>query len=89
MKVIELETLDVELRDQVLGAMTEPVLITEHDHPLLVIRSLLDDDTADDLIIRHPAFQASIRRARQQKDEGRVRRLAELRQKYEAQTDLE
>ncbi len=43
----------------------------------------LDDDVADDLIARPPAFLETIRRARQQKTAGRVKRLEEVRRKYE------
>lgn len=82
MKTIELGELDAQLRDRMLAAVEEPVLITEDDQPLLVLRSLLDDDALDDLIARHPAFQESIRRARRQKAEGRVRSVADLRAKY-------
>lgn len=87
MKVIALDELDVQLRSRILAAVTEPVLITEQDRPVLVIRSLLDDDTADELIAQHPAFQETIRRARQQKARGQIRRLAELRQKYDAESN--
>jgi len=84
MKMIELDTLDVRLQDRILAAVAEPILITEKTRPVLVIRSLLDDDVADDLIARHPAFLETIRRARQQKIAGRSKRLEEVRQKYEA-----
>lgn len=49
---------------------------------IVVIRNLLDDDDADDLIAMHPEFQQSIRNARRQKAAGLVRSLADLRQKY-------
>jgi hypothetical protein len=84
MNVIELEELDTELRAKMLKAIAEPVLVTQGDRPLLVIRNLLDDDAADELIAQHPSFQETIRRARQQKAGGHVRRLAELREKYDA-----
>lgn len=83
MKTIELDTLDTLLQDRILAAVAEPILITEKQHPVLVIRSLLDDDVADDLIARHPAFLATIQRARQQRTAGRSKRLEEVRQKYE------
>lgn len=82
MKVIELSGITNEMRSQLLAAVTGPVLITEQDQPLVVVRSLLDDDMADELIARHPEFRESIRRARQQKANGQTRRLAELRAKY-------
>ncbi len=56
MKTIELDTLDARLQDRILAAVAEPILITEAKQPVLVIRSLLEDDVADDLIARHPAF---------------------------------
>jgi len=84
MKEIELDTLDARLQDRILAAVAEPILITEKKHPILVIRSLLDDDVADDLIAQHPAFLETIGRARQQKVAGRTRRLEDVRQKYEA-----
>jgi PHD/YefM family antitoxin component YafN of YafNO toxin-antitoxin module len=87
MKVIALDELDTQLRSRILAAVTEPVLITEDDHPVLVIRSLLDDETADELIAQHPAFQETIERARQQKTAGQARKLAELRQKYGAENE--
>ena len=82
MKVIELDTLEHELQDQLLSTAQEAIVITQHDRPILVVRSLLDDDVADDLIAQHPAFLASIQEARKQISQGRVRRLADLRQKY-------
>lgn len=82
MKVIKLDTLEDELQDQLLGAATEAVVITQHDRPILIVRSLLDDDIADDLIAQHPTFLESIQAARRQKAQGQVRRLADLRQKY-------
>ena len=46
--------------------------------------SLSEEDArlADELIAQNPAFQASVERARQQKTAGKVRTLAELREKY-------
>jgi hypothetical protein len=84
-KVIELDTIDPGLRDQMLAATSGPVIITEHDRPLLVIRSLLDDDAADELIAEQPEFQESIRRARQQAAHGQVKTLAELREQYSSE----
>ncbi len=82
MRTIEIESLNKAARDQVLQAVEEPVLVMDHGEPILVICNLLDDDITDELIAQHPAFQVSIERARQQKASGRVKTLAELRQKY-------
>ena len=84
MKTVELETLDARLQGQILAAVAEPILITDMKQPVLVIRRLLDDDVADDLIAQNPAFLETILRARQQKTAGRARRLEDVRQKYEA-----
>jgi hypothetical protein len=83
MKTIELDTLETQLQDRILAAVAEPILITEKQYPVLVIRSLLDDDVADDLVARHPVFLATIQRARQQRTAGRSKRLEDIRQKYE------
>ena len=82
MTTIALESLSKTVRDQVLRALQEPVLVTDDGRPILVVRSLLDDEAVDDLIAQHPAFKASIERARQHKATGKVKTLAELREKY-------
>ncbi len=82
MTTIALENLSKAVRDQVLKALQEPVLVTDEGKPILVVRSLLEDDVTDDLIAQYPAFKASIQRARLQKAEGKVKTLAELRAKY-------
>lgn len=56
MKVIELDTLEHELQDQLLSSAQEAIVITQHDRPILVVRSLLDDDVADDLIANTQLF---------------------------------
>jgi hypothetical protein len=89
MKVIELDQLDEQLQDQLLAAVHEPVVITQNDRPVLIVRNLLDDDAVDDVLIQHSAFLESIQRARQQKANGQVRQLSELRQKYGIETNAE
>jgi len=89
MSVIELEELNAELRAKMLKAFTEPVLVTQGDKPVLVIRNLLEDDAADELIAQHPGFQETNRRARRQKASGQVRRLAELRKKYDTDEETD
>lgn len=82
MEKIALESLNEVARNQMLRARNEPVLVTEGDRPILVVRDLLEDDTADELIAQHPEFQASVERARNQKLTGQVKSLAEMRAKY-------
>ncbi len=85
MRTIELKSLSKVVRNRVLQALDEPVLVTDQGDPILVIRNLLDDDVADELIAQHPDFESSIERARQQKRSGQVKTLAELRHKYESE----
>ena len=84
MTTIALEGLSETLRKQILKAIEEPVLVTDHGEPIFVVRSLRDDALADELIVHHPDFQASVERARQQKAGGKVKTLAELRAKWKS-----
>ncbi len=49
---------------------------------ILLIRDLLDDDVANDLIARSPTFRRTVRLAPRHKTLGRVKTLGELRRKY-------
>ena len=82
MQTLELRNLDAALRDAILAAHDEPIVLTEGGRPAYVIRSLTDDDLADELLTSNPDFLASIQIARQQKAQGRVKTLAELREQY-------
>ena len=84
MKKVPLERMSKAMRSEVLKAMDEPIVVTERGHPILVLRSLFDDDIADELIAQHPEFRSSIERARRQKADGQTKTLAELRSKYAA-----
>jgi hypothetical protein len=86
MRTIALESLSKDLRKRVLRALDEPILLTDGGEPVFVVRRIMDDDEIiDELIAQHPAFEASLERARQQKSAGQVKTLAELRQKYAAE----
>ena len=80
--VIEIETLDLSLQDIIEAAHNEPLVLTREGKPVYVVRSLLDDDLADDLIALHPDFIDSIKQARQQKLTGDTKTLAEIRAEY-------
>jgi hypothetical protein len=58
-------------------AQTRPVLVKATGKPTLVIRRLADDDLADELIVRHPKFRASVRKARANLRAGRYVTLEE------------
>lgn len=81
-QLIDLESLDATLRDALEAAGEEPIVFTQDGQPLYILRSLIDDDVTDDLIALNPDFLESIRRARQQKVQGRTRTLAEIRAAY-------
>ena len=80
--IIELETLDVNLQDVIETAQDEPLVLTRQGKPVYIVRSLLDDDLADDLIALNPDFIDSIERARQQKAAGHTKTLADIRAEY-------
>lgn len=82
MKTLAMESLSKTVRSRILNALVEPVLMTQDGQPVMVLRSLLDDDTADELIAQHPDFAASIERGKKQRTAGQVKTVAELRQKY-------
>jgi len=84
MRKVALERMSKAMRSEVLKAAEEPVVVTEHGQPILVVRNLLEDEVADELIAQHPEFRASIELARRQKAEGQTKTLADLRGKYEA-----
>ena len=80
--MIELETLDVSLQEVIEAAQDEPLVLTRQGKPVYVVRSLLDDDLADELIALNPDFIDSIKRARQQKAAGQTKTLTEIRAEY-------
>ena len=65
--------------------MEESTVPPNSSEPQAVPHNPLEGNLADELIAQHPAFQASIERARQQKAVGKVKSLAELREKYKAE----
>jgi hypothetical protein len=82
MRTLKIESLDEGMQRKMLKARQEPVVVTERGSPVLVVRNLLDDDMADDLIAQNPEFRKTIRLARKQKALGRVKSLVEVRRKY-------
>jgi hypothetical protein len=82
MKTLKIETLDDELQRKILKAKREPLVLTAQGSPVLVVRNVLDDDIADDLIAEHPEFRRTIELARKQKAQGQVKSLTELRRTY-------
>jgi len=86
MRTLRIESLDESMQRRILKARQGPLLVTDQGNPVLVVRNLLDDDVADDLIAQNPEFRKTIRQARKQKALGHVKSLAELRRKYAPNT---
>ncbi len=82
MKTLKIESLDPGVQKKILKARQEPLVLTEQGSPVLVVRNVLDDDVADDLIAENPEFRRTVELARKQKAEGFVKTLGELRRKY-------
>jgi len=82
MRTLKIESLDEDMQKKILKARQKPLVVTDRGSPVLVVRNLLDDDMADDLIAQNPEFRKTIRLARKQKALGRVKSLTEVRRKY-------
>jgi|GEM_PF-2544089 len=59
-----------------------PLLVRSKKGAALVIRKIADDDMADEIILTHPAFRKSIRRARRDRAAGKSMTLQEVRQHF-------
>ena len=82
MKTLQMESLDPSLQKKIRRARRGPLVLTDHGNPAFVVRDLLDDDVADDLIAENPTFRKTIQLARKQKALGQTKTLAEIRRKY-------
>jgi len=82
MNTLKIETLDDQSQRKILKAKRKPLVLTAQGSPVLVVRNVLDDDVADDLIAENPEFRRTIELARKQKAQGLVKSLTELRRKY-------
>jgi hypothetical protein len=81
LKTISIEELAMETAKVVGQARKGPVLLRSPGQATLVLRPLVDDDIADELVIANPAFRASIRRARRRRRAGRGIPLLEARRR--------
>ena len=82
MRTLKMESMDPGLKRKIRQAKRAPLVLTDGGNPILVVRDLLDDGLADDLIAENPAFRKTIRLARKQKALGQTKTLAEIRRKY-------
>jgi hypothetical protein len=65
-------------------ARKRPVVVRAPGQVALILRALVDDDMADELLIRSRAFRASIRAARRRRLVGKGISLAEARRRLKA-----
>jgi hypothetical protein len=73
------EQFALETRKFLDQARRAPVVIRAAKGEALVIRSVSNDDLADELLTANPRFRASIRRARRNRAAGRGVALADVR----------
>lgn len=68
-------------------AETEDIIITRHGVPAGILIGFTDpDEWWEELLLRHPQFQARIVQARASLREGRGRSIEQLREKYATET---
>ncbi len=84
LKTVSIEQLALATGKVLEQARKAPVLIQAKGLPTLVMRPLADDDLADEMLPKSPAFRASIRRARQRRRAGKGVPLAEVRRRLKA-----
>lgn len=70
-RTVSVEQLGLETAKVVGQARRSPILVRDAQGGTLVLRALADDDIADELIVQHPKFRASIRRARRNRAAGK------------------
>ncbi len=82
MRTLKMESMEPGLQRKIRKAKREPLVLTDGGNPVLVVRDLLDDDVADDLIAENPAFRKTVQLGRKQKALGETKTLADIRRKY-------
>jgi hypothetical protein len=84
LKTVSVEELSADTSKVIRQARKGPILVRDGRGVTVVIRHLADDDLADELIVKHPRFKASIRRARRNLARGKGIPLAEVRRRFKA-----
>lgn len=83
-KTVSVEQLGLETGKVVSEARKRPVVVRAAGKPALILRPLVDDDAADELLLKSGSFRASIRAARRRRASGRSVSLAEARRRLHA-----
>jgi hypothetical protein len=84
LKTVSVDQLALETGRVVSEARKRPVLVRAPGEVALILRALVDDDMADELLIRSRAFRASVRAARRRRQAGKGIPLAEARRRLRA-----
>ena len=81
LKTVTVEQLASDTRKLVNDARKRPIVVQSAGKSPLILRALVDDDAADELLIRNPRFRAGIRAARRRHAAGKSVPLAEVRKR--------
>ena len=81
LKMVTVEQLALETRKVVDDARKRPIVVQSEGKDPLILRRLVDDDAADELLIQNPRFRAGIRAARRRHAAGKSIPLAEARKR--------
>lgn len=81
LKTVSVEQLGLETAKVVNDARRSPVVVRAPGKPPLILRPLVDDDAADQLLLHNPMFRAGIRAARRRRAAGKGIPLAEARRR--------
>jgi hypothetical protein len=84
LKAIDIEQLGTRGGNVVRQARKKPVIIREQNADTFVVRRLVDDDLADDFLIKNPRFRASLKAAMKRCAAGKDIPLAEVRKRLKA-----
>jgi hypothetical protein len=81
LKTVSVEQLALATADIVNEARKRPVVVRAAGKPSLILRQLVDDDTAEELLLSSRPFRAGIRAARRRRRAGQGVPLAEARRR--------
>lgn len=83
---VSVEELAMETAKVIRAARRGPVIVRGAGEAALILRRLVDDDAADDLLAQSAAFRRDVRAARQRRAAGKGIPLAEARRRLKVST---
>ena len=84
LKVISVEQFATDPKKALRRARRKPLLVRAPGLPTMVLRPLVDDDLADEIIVKNPRFRASIKKALKNREAGKGIPLAEVRRRLKS-----